>query len=475
MPKFSPAQDEALLRDLSIVIPAERLLTSAARLAAHCRDQADWAESGIPVAVIMVRTAQDVQEVVRACIAHGRPVVGRGAGTGIAGAANAGQGWVVIAFEQMDKILQVNPVERYAVVQPGVINDDLRAAVTSEGLWYPPDPASSQWSTIGGNVATNAGGLCCVKYGVTGDYVLELEVVTGSGDLVRVGQRTAKGVAGYDLASLMVGSEGTLGIITEVTVRLRPTPPPARTVAGFFPSVEAAGVAVRTVARAGITPSTFELMDRHAIAAVEAMAPMGLEADVAALLLAKVDDAAPSGDEIANRVVQCFLDSGATWADQSSDPQEAEALFAARRMSHTALERLGTLLSEDVCVPKAAMPQMLAAVETVAATFDIMIATVAHAGDGNLHPVLITPPGDEAARSRAQQAFEEIMKAALELGGTITGEHGVGLLKRAGLVQELSEPVLDMHSQIKRALDPHGILNPGKVFDLPTCGSGVVD
>lgn len=470
MAHFTPLQTEALLADLGDCLPGARLLEAADSTLGHSRDQADWAGSGSPAAVVLVTTAEEVQAVVQVCLAHGRPVVARGAGTGLAGAANAGDGWVVIAFEEMNRIVEVNSLERYAVVQPGVISDDLRRAAGAQGLWYPPDPASSAWSTIGGNVATNAGGLCCVKYGVTGDYVLELEVVTGTGDLVRVGRRTAKGVTGYDLASLLVGSEGTLGIITEITLRLRPSPKPARAIVGFFPSVGAAGEGVRAVAEAGITPSTFELMDRHVIAAVEAMTPMGVDAGVAALLLAKVDDAGVEGDETAQAVVTCFRQAGATWADLSNDPAEAEALFAARRLSHTALERLGTVLSEDVCVPKSSLPAMLVAVESIAKKHDILIATVAHAGDGNLHPLLITPPGDEPAQARAQVAFAELMTKAIALGGTITGEHGIGLLKRDGLLEELSDPVVSMHRQIKNALDPAGILNPGKVL-----GPGEVD
>ncbi|MBW8171492.1 FAD-binding protein [Ornithinimicrobium sp. Arc0846-15] len=464
MARFTESQDAQVLQDLAAQLTQGRLVSSAASMAGHSRDFADWAESGAPVAVVIVAHAHEVQAVVQVCVAHGRPVVARGAGTGLAGAANAEDGWVVIAFEEMNRIVEVNSLERYAVVQPGVINDDLRRAAAGKGLWYPPDPVSSAWSTIGGNVATNAGGLCCVKYGVTGDYVLELEVVTGTGDLVRVGRRTAKGVAGYDLASLLVGSEGTLGIITEVTLRLRPSPKPARAIVGFFPSVESAGEAVRAVAEAGITPSTFELMDRHVIAAVEAMTPIGVDQGVAALLLAKIDDAGVEGDETALAVATYFGESGATWADQSSDPAEAEALFAARRLSHTALERLGTVLSEDVCVPKSALPAMLVAVEVIAEKHDILIATVAHAGDGNLHPLLITPPGDQAARARAQVAFAELMTQAIALGGTITGEHGIGLLKRDGLLEELSDPVVSLHRQIKNALDPAGILNPGKVL-----------
>jgi glycolate oxidase len=353
-----------------------------------------------------------------------------------------------------------------AVVQPGVINDDLRAAVAEHGLWYPPDPASSPWSTLGGNVATNAGGVCCVKYGVTREYVLELEMVTGSAEVVRIGHRTAKGVAGYDLVGLIVGSEGTLGIVTEITVRLRSLPSAAITVAGFFPSLVAAGVAVRAVGAAGITPSALELMDRYCLRAVDDWKNMGLTAAGDVLLLARVDDPDPTGTALADAIVEHFRASGASWAERSSDPDEGEALFAARRLAYPALERLGPVITEDVCVPKEHVPEMLARIEALAAQHGVQIANIAHAGDGNLHPLIIGPPDDDADLwRRIHAAFDGILDAALSFGGTITGEHGVGLLKRRGLVDELSPAVMGLHRAIKGALDPAGILNPGKIFD----------
>jgi glycolate oxidase len=342
--------------------------------------------------------------------------------------------------------------------------EEVRAVVAEHGLWYPPDPASSPWSTIGGNVATNAGGLCCVKYGVTRDYVLGLQVVTGTGELVRLGRRTAKGVAGFDLAGLMVGSEGSLGVVTEVTVRLRPMPPPAITVAGHFDSVVDAGSAVRAVGAAGITPAALELVDRHCLAAVDAWKNMGLALEAEVVLLARVDEPGTTGEALADRVVECFRTSGATWADRSTDEAEADALFAARRLAYPALERLGPVLTEDVCVPKEHVPEMLARIEAIAQRHDVTIANIAHAGDGNLHPLIITDPGDTTAVERAQAGFEEILDAAIALGGTVTGEHGVGLLKRGGLEREMAPAVLDLNRAVNLALDPRGILNPGKGF-----------
>ncbi|MEO7944431.1 MAG: FAD-linked oxidase C-terminal domain-containing protein, partial [Marmoricola sp.] len=387
-----------------------------------------------------------------------------GAGTGLSGGANAVEGCVLLSTAQMTEIREINPIERLAVVAPGVINDDLRAACAAQGLWYPPDPASAPWSTIGGNVATNAGGLCCVKYGVTRDYVLALEVVTGTADVVRLGRRTAKGVAGYDMVGLMVGSEGTLGVITEVTVRLRGARGPERTVAGYFDTIVAAGEAVAAVGAAGIVPSALELIDRHCLAAVDKWKNMGLSVDANVVLLGRSDAPGEAGEAEVAAMLKCFEDAGATWAAGSTDQEEADALFAARRLAYPALERLGAVLTEDVCVPKAAVPEMLARIEAVSERNDVLIANIAHAGDGNLHPLMITQPGDTAARDRAQKAFDEIIADALELGGTVTGEHGIGLLKRDGLAQELAPEVMAMQRAVKVALDPHGILNPGKVF-----------
>ena len=453
-----------LTAELAALLPAGAVLTDPDVVAGMSRDQAAWAPHGRPAAVVRATCTEDVVHVVRTCLRHGVPVVARGAGTGLSGGANALEGCVVVSLERMDRVLEINPLERLAVAQPGVVNDALRAAVAEHGLWYPPDPASSPWSTIGGNVATNAGGLCCVKYGVTRDYVLQLEVVTGRGEVVRLGRRTAKGVAGYDLMGLLVGSEGTLGIVTEVTVRLRPLPAPAVTVAGFFSSVVDAGAAVRAVAEAGLVPSALELVDRHCLRAVDEWKHMGLSTEAEVVLLGRFDEPGGLGEGLAEQMVACFRAAGATWAERSTDEAEAEALFAARRLAYPALERLGPVLTEDVCVPKEQVPEMLARIERTAVRRGVVIANIAHAGDGNLHPLLVTPPGDEEARARAEAAFDDIIADALALGGTVTGEHGVGLLKRDGLTAELSPEVLAMHRAVKAALDPAHLLNPGKVF-----------
>jgi glycolate oxidase len=460
-----------LITALGRGLPDGRLVIDPDVLAAISHDDAEWAPAGRAAAGVRARTEDEVRHVVRTCAEFGAPVVARGAGTGLSGGANATDGAVMLDLSRMNQVLEIDPDNMTCVVQPGVVNNDLKAAVAAHGLWYPPDPASAPWSTIGGNVATNAGGLCCLKYGVTRDYVLGLRVVTGAvdngqveyGDAVRLGRRTSKGVAGLDLTSLFVGSEGTLGIVTEVTLRLRPaltgTP---HTVIGAFGNLVTAGEAVSLITRRGLAPSVLELLDRACLTAVEEWKHLGLETDAAALLLARVDTSGDAGDQEADALAAAMTDAGALWATRSTDDTEAEALFDARRLAYPALERLGPVLTEDVCVPRSAVPVMLARIEAIAARHGVTIATIAHAGDGNLHPLLITPPGDEAARLAAQAAFTEFLDAAIELGGTVSGEHGIGLLKRDGMRRELDPGALAMQEAVRRALDPLGIFNPGK-------------
>ncbi|MCU1691739.1 MAG: linked oxidase domain protein [Frankiales bacterium] len=462
---------EVLVEQLSRGLPADRLVVDADVLRSLSHDEAEWAPVGAAAVALRARSEAEVQHAVRVCAELGVPVVTRGAGTGLSGGANAVDGCLVLDLSRMSSVLEVDAEDLVAVVQPGVVNDDLKACVAEHGLWYPPDPASAPWSTIGGNVATNAGGLCCLKYGVTRDYVLGLRAVVGGpagyGSAVALGRRTNKGVAGYDLAGLMVGSEGTLGVVTEVTLRLRPaltgTP---RTVVGAFDSLVDAGQAVALVTRRGLVPSALELLDRECLQAVEDWKHLGLEADAAALLLARVDTPGQAGDDEAQALVDSYTAAGALWAEQSTDDAEAEALFSARRLAYPALERLSPVLTEDVCVPRSKVPAMLAEIVAIGQRHGVRIATIAHAGDGNLHPLLLTPAGDDGARAAAQLAFEELLDAALLLGGTVTGEHGVGLLKMGGLARELDPGSLLMQHAVKDALDPLGLFNPGKVLPV---------
>jgi glycolate oxidase len=456
-----------LTQALNRELPPERLVVDPDVLAALSHDDAEWAPAGQAAVGVRARTEAEVQHVVRTCAELGAPIVPRGAGTGLSGGANAVGGCVILDLSAMNQILEIDADNLLAVVQPGVINADLKAAVAEHGLWYPPDPASAPWSTIGGNVATNAGGLCCLKYGVTRDYVLGLRAVVGGpvgyGQAVRLGRRTTKGVAGLDLVGLFVGSEGTLGVVTEVTLRLRParagTP---RTVVGAFGDLVTSGQAVAQITRRGLTPAVLELLDRASLEAVEDWKHMGIEADATALLLARVDSPGDSGAAEAADIAATMTDTGALWVEQSTDDAEAEALFEARRLVYPAFERLGPVLTEDVCVPRSRVPAMLEQINEIGARHGLRIATVAHAGDGNLHPLLVTPPGDDGARLEAQAAFEELLDAAIALGGTVTGEHGVGILKRDGMRRELDPGSLALQSAVRRALDPREIFNPGK-------------
>lgn len=461
-----------LLDELRAALGDDAVLTDPDLLRAHQRDEADLCAAGTPLVVTRPRDTAQVAAVVRAAARHGAPVVPQGARTGLAGAANAVDGAVVISTSALTTILEIDPVSRIAVVQPGVVNAALGAAVAEHGLWYPPDPVSWESSTIGGNVATNAGGMCCVKYGVTTEYVLGLEVVLASGEVLRTGRRTVKGVAGYDLTRLFVGSEGTLGVLTEVTVALRPAPAESLTMVAVFPGTSAAGAAVAEIAAQGLSPSLLELLDQTHLRAIEAYQPMGLRRDAAALLLAAVDTGARAADDLAALAAVCTA-AGADEVYAATDAAEAAALLQARRLAHPAMERFaadtypdgnGGLVIDDVAVPRGSLAAMLDGVARIAAECDVPIGVVGHAGDGNLHPNIVVDRADPASLDRGRRAFDEIMRLGLELGGTCTGEHGVGLLKREWLAEEVGPVGIRVHQAIKAALDPTGLFNPGKVL-----------
>jgi len=453
------------LSELVAAVPD--VLTDPDVLATYRRDEADLCASGTPLAVVRPRSTAEVVAAVKVAARHGIPVVPQGARTGLAGAANAVEGAIVVSLTAMDEILELDPAERIAVVQPGVVNAELRRAAARNGLYYPPDPGSWESSTIGGNVATNAGGMCCVKYGVTAEYVLGLEVVLADGAILHCGRRTAKGVAGYDLTRLFVGSEGTLGIITAITVKLRPAAAAARTLVAVFPTVAAAGAAVAAVTAAGLTPSLLELLDRVHLRAIEAYRPMGLSTEARALLLAASD----TGD--LDAIAALVREAGATEVYAASDAAEADALLAARRLPHPAMEHLaalafpggnGGLVIDDVAVPRTRLVELIDGVERIAAAHGVTVGVVGHAGDGNLHPNIVVNRADPSSVDSCQRVFDEIMRLGLALGGTCTGEHGVGLLKRDWLAREIGPVGVRVHRAIKDALDPAGILNPGKVL-----------
>ncbi|QNN53923.1 FAD-binding oxidoreductase [Nocardioides mesophilus] len=444
------------------VLPPEIVVTDPDVMEGYARDQSRFTDHAMPSAVLMPRSTEEVSACLAAAHAAGVPVVARGAGSGLVGAANASAGCVVLSLHRMDAILEVNAADRLAVVQPGVVTADLRAAARRSGLFYPPDPGSVEFSTVGGNVATNAGGMCCVKYGVTGDFVIGLQVVLADGRVMRTGRRTVKGVAGYDLTHLFVGSEGTLGVVTEVTVRLVPEPLAPHTVVASFGSLTDAGAVVSAVVAAGLTPSLLEILDRTTVQAVDAMSGMGLGEEVAALLLVQSDD--PHAEELLGRIEGICEEHGAVDVARSSDPEEAALLMEARRLALPALERLGDWLLDDVAVPRSKIVEFIAAVEEISARRGITIGVFGHAGDGNLHPTLIFEDALPESRATALAAFDEMTRKALELGGTITGEHGVGRLKRGWLADELDPVAMQVHAAVKHALDPDGLLNPGSML-----------
>ncbi|MER5261178.1 FAD-linked oxidase C-terminal domain-containing protein [Actinosynnema sp. NPDC002837] len=456
---------EALLAELRSAVGADAVLTDVDVTASYQRDMMPLAPYGQPLAVVLPTSAAQVQAVVRACAAARTPIVPRGAGSGLSGAANAVEGCVVLATTKMNAIVEVDPDNRLAVVEPGVVNLDLRGAVEKHGLFYPPDPSSYDWCTIGGNLSTNAGGLCCVKYGVTTDSVLGLDVVLADGELLRTGRRTVKGVAGYDLTKLFVGSEGTLGVITRATLALRPLPQAPATLVATFGSTAEAGVAVSRVVTEGIVPSLMEIMDRTSIRAVEQYLKTDLNAG-AALLLCQSDSGGEAGRHELAAIEQACVAAGAELVYATDDLSEGRDLLTARRAVLNALEIYGAWLTDDVCVPRTKIAELIAGCERISESVGLRIAVVGHAGDGNMHPTIVYDPASEDEFARARRAFDEILALGLALGGTITGEHGVGKIKREWLAREIGPVGLRVHREIKRALDPENLFNPGSMFDL---------
>ncbi len=452
----------AVLTELAAALPADALVTDPDIIDPYRYDRAETVVPGRPIAVVRARCTADVQTVMRIAATHRVPVVPRGAGTGLSGGSAAIDGCITLSTERMRRI-EIDPAAMLAVVEPGLLNAEVKAAAREHGLWYPPDPSSFEICSIGGNMATNAGGLCCVKYGVTTDYVLGLEVVLADGSVVRLGGRTVKDVAGYDLKRLFIGSEGTLGIITSATLRLRPLPPPASTVVATFADVVDAGRAVTTI-MGRLRPAALELMDRTSVRAVEAQLRMGLDETCGALLLGRSDAGGAQSAAEAAVIEAACSDAGATYVAATDDEDEGEQLMTARRMAIPSVERLGTVLIDDVGVPIPRIPDLIAGVENVAARTATTIAVIGHAGDGNFHPLVVFDRHDAEAVARAEEAFGSVMDVALALGGTITGEHGVGTLKRPWLRPQLGDDVVALATRIKDALDPLGILNPGKAL-----------
>jgi glycolate oxidase len=450
------------LTDLVSALPDGCVVTDPARMDKYRWDRANDPQAGLPLAVVRAGSTDDVQTAVRFAIEHGLAVIPRGAGSGLSGGATAITGCLVVSTERMRDI-SVDPITRTMVVQPGAFNAEVKAAAAEHGLWYPPDPSSYEICSIGGNVATNAGGLCCVKYGVTTDYVLGLTVVLADGKAVELGGPRLKDVAGLSLTKLFVGSEGTLGIITRIVLRLVPAQRPPATLIATFSRLDDATQAVLDITRR-MRPSMLEFMDKASINAVEDLTRMGLDRDAEAMLVVQTDEpAGPAEAELAEFTRWC-AQNHATEVYSTTDREEGEAFVVARRLAIPALEQKGSLLLEDVGVPVPALGTLVRGIEAIAAARQVIIAVVAHAGDGNTHPLIVFDPSDQAEADRARLAYGEVMELAMSLGGTITGEHGVGRLKKAWLADYLGADAHELNLRIKNALDPQGIFNPGAVY-----------
>lgn len=414
--------------------------------------------------VFPTSTAQ-VRQVVRLAAQYGVPIVSRGSGTNLSGGTVPVSGGIVLALTRMNRILEIDEANLTATVEPGVITAELHRAVEARGLFYPPDPGSQAISTIGGNLAENAGGLRGLKYGVTGDYVMGLEVVLANGEVIETGGKNVKDVAGYDLTRLFVGSEGTLGIITRATFKLLPLPEFRRVALATFSELEAAACSVSAIIAARVIPATLEFLDRGTIEAVEAYAHVGLPGDVEAMLLMAQDGPQAAVDRDVERMSEICRQQGALDVQIAATPADGDRIMAARRYALSALaRRRPTTILEDATVPRSRLAEMVRAIQAAARRHGVEICTFGHAGDGNLHPTCLTDERDAEEMERVEAAFDEIFAAAVELGGTITGEHGVGLAKREYLPWRLSPAAIGVMRVIKQALDPQGLLNPGKIF-----------
>ena len=452
-----------LVSALTAALPAGvKIIPAGEGTAAYDKD-----ESGLgrfpPQAVVLARDVADVQATMRFSHQHKIPVVPRGGGSGKSGGALAEKGGVVLSLEKLDKILEIHPADGVCVVEPGVVLENLQKAVEAQGLFYPPDPNSQQWCTIGGNLAHNAGGPRALKYGVTRDWVMGCEAVLPDGTLIRCGHRSWKGVAGYDLTQLLVGSEGTLAVITQATLKLIPLPRRAETMIAFFPDEEHAAAGVQAIFNAGLLPRACELLDGVVMRAVSPRSPFKFPGDVGGAVIIEFDG---NSDAVTDELVQAgekCTEAGAIDVVAAQDEAQRRRIWETRRMISVALTDLRPFkISEDVCVPRGSLIAMIRAVTRIGEKNGIATANYGHAGDGNLHVNLLFKTAEERAANL--HAVDEVMAAALSFGGTITGEHGVGAAKRAFLPREQAPEVIALQKRLKAAFDPEGLLNPGKIF-----------
>jgi glycolate oxidase len=454
---------DSLLNQLREIVGERYVLTDPVDLTCYAYDSTF--EEHCPEAVVLPGSTEEVSEVVKAVGREGVPLVARGMGSGLAGASIAFEGGIVLTLTRMNRLLEIDQENMTATAQAGIITADLQEAVGKHGLIYPPDPSSQEQSTLGGNAACCAGGPKCLKYGVTKDYVMALEAVLADGQVLRTGGKTVKNVTGYDLVQLFIGSEGTLGIITELTVRLLPKPEATYTAKAVFDHLEDASEAVNKILLAGVMPSKLEIMDDTTIRCVEDHLCIGLPIDAAAILIIETDGDEQTALREIKVAAQVCRDIGAREVDVATTPEEADELWRARRSVSGSLGRIRpNKLGEDVAVPRSAIPDMVRRIKEIAVERDLPIVVFGHAGDGNLHPNILFDRRDEEEMRRVEAAVKDIFEAAVELGGTLSGEHGVGALKREYLEMAVGSTAVQVMRDIKAALDPQCILNPGKIF-----------
>ena len=433
------------------------LITNPDITASYSHDQAPFASSAPPFAVLLARSAQEISIALKYANEHHIPVVTRGAGSGLAGGANSTDASLVISLEKMNRIISIDEQNQIARVQAGVINLDLDNAVKEHGLAYLPDPASRDWSTLGGNAATNAGGMCCVKYGVTAAHVRAMQVVLANGQVIELGSDTKKSVTTYDLLHLFVGSEGTLGVVTELTLNLEVRPQSPATLVATFPNINLAASASSALLK--FRPSMLEIIDQTTLNAVEAWHPLGFEVSGAVLIMQL--DENKDQCEAALEVCKEFKLIDGVFSD---DPADTADLIRVRKMAYPALERMGATLLDDVALPISEIAHFVEKVEKLSQESGLVIGIFGHAGDGNMHPTIVHDHGDAKAAAKAIEVFEEIVRIAQSLGGTASGEHGIGLIKTKLIGNEISPTVIELQRDIKRVFDPNNILNPGKKF-----------
>jgi glycolate oxidase len=457
---------------VSITALLERELGAAAivgpgdeRLDDYGRDESPLPEFYPPECAVLVENAAQASAVLRLCLEHEVPVTPRGAGSGMVGGALPVRGGVVLSTERMQAIKEIDPDDLIAVVEPGVITGKFQEAVEAAGVFYPPDPASLEYCSIGGNAATNAGGPRAFKYGVTRDYMLGLEVALMGGEILKCGRRTAKGVTSYDLVAGFVGTEGTFGVITELVVKLVPKPPAAATILGVFADTASAGTAIEALLRHGVRPTVLEIADRASIDAIRAKSRYRFPANAGAIVLCEVDGDADAMEKAMERIGMSFDELGALDVLAATEPAERRNVWEARRLISSSLKEAYRIkVNEDICVPRGRIVEMLARCERVTADTGIPVAVFGHAGDGNLHTNLLSneDPADPAVRAKMWDAAKQIFVHAIALGGTLSGEHGIGLTKRPYVELEQSAQLIEWQHRWKAMWDPSGLLNPGK-------------